>query len=306
MNVKHFATGMIFGIAGAAVALAFSAYRTSEDKEKGVDVSGNKVQYRWYSPQLPKSLSFANEPVPLSQAETQERIDREILVNAYWQSSTMYILKLAPRYFPTIEKVLRENGVPDDFKYLCVAESSLQNLRSSAGAIGYWQFMKETGKQFGLEISDEVDERYDIVKSTEAACRYLKSAYAKFGTWTAAAASYNCGMGGYSSYSTYQQTNNYYDLLLPDETMRYVFRILALKQIMKNAEQYGFFLYKGETYDPYKTRTVTVDTTINNLTDFAYANGTNYKTLKVINPWLRDKRLTVKPGKTYTVQVPDR
>ena len=288
------------------MALAFSAYRTSEDKEKGVDVSGNKVQYRWYSPQLPKSLSFANEPVPLSQAETQERIDREILVNAYWQSSTMYILKLAPRYFPTIEKVLRENGVPDDFKYLCVAESSLQNLRSSAGAIGYWQFMKETGKQFGLEISDEVDERYDIVKSTEAACRYLKSAYAKFGTWTAAAASYNCGMGGYSSYSTYQQTNNYYDLLLPDETMRYVFRILALKQIMKNAEQYGFFLYKGETYDPYKTRTVTVDTTINNLTDFAYANGTNYKTLKVINPWLRDKRLTVKPGKTYTVQVPDR
>ncbi len=304
--MNKFVTGIFCGLAGAAVALAFSAYKANDDKEKGVDVNGNKVQYRWYTPPVPKSFAFAGEPVPLTQTEIQERIDREILVNAYWQSSTMYILKLAPRYFPVIEKILKDNGIPDDFKYLCVAESALQNQRSSAGAIGFWQFMKDTGKQFGLEITDEVDERYDVAKSTEAACRYLRAAYTKFGTWTAAAASYNCGMGGYSSYSTYQQTNNYYDLLLPEETMRYVFRILALKQIMKNAEQYGFILYKGETYDPYKTKAVTVDTTVNNLVDFAFANGTNYKTLKTVNPWLRDKRLTVKPGKTYTVQVPDR
>jgi hypothetical protein len=262
------------------------------------------MQYKWYPPKVPKAMSFAGEKVPLERWEIKERLDRELLINYYAHGGTLYILKLSTRVFPTIEKILKQQGVPDDFKYLCVAESSLQNPTSPAGAIGYWQFMAATGKQYGLIINDEVDERYSLEKSTIAACKYLNAAYAKFGTWTAAAASYNCGSGGFSNQSAFQMSSNYYDLLLPEETNRYVFRILALKQIIGNASKYGFILPEEDAYKPIPTVNDTITATVDNFAQYALNKGTNYKMLKILNPWLRDRKLTLNPNDTFIVQLP--
>jgi membrane-bound lytic murein transglycosylase D len=305
MKKKHInaiGLGILIGITFIA-GLAFD----SKDKDAPVEVlPDGRLQYKWSAPPTPKSMSFAGEKVPLDRFEVKERLDRELLMNYYMHGSTLYILKLSTRVFPTIERKLKENGLSDDFKYLCVAESSLQNPTSPAGAVGYWQFMKGTGPTFGLEINDEIDERYDLEKSTDAACKYLKQAYDKFGTWTAAAASYNCGMGGYSNQSSFQMSSNYYDLLLPEETNRYIFRILALKYIISNAPQFGFVLTPEDTYKPIATRKVTVTQSISNLAEFAQKEGTNYKMLKILNPWLRDRKLTVKAGKTYTIALPQK
>jgi hypothetical protein len=211
---------------------------------------------------------------------------------------------LTTRYMPLIEARLRANGIPDDFKYLCVAESALQNVTSKAGAVGFWQFMKDTGPKYGLMINDEVDERYHVEKATDAACRYFKEAYVRFGTWTGAAASYNCGLTGFDNFTTYQHTKNYYDLLLPDETMRYVFRILALKYILTQADKLGFMIAANETYKPYKTRTVTVTSSIPDIAQYAIDNGTNYRTLRTLNPWLRNHTLTIKDGQSFDIQLP--
>ena len=293
---------MIGALIGGALIAGF-AFKSS-DKTEPVIVDQNRLMYKWYPPQIPATMTFAGESVPLDRWEVRDRLDRELLVNYYGHSSTLYILKLAGRVFPEIEKRLKANGLSDDFKYLCVAESSLQNPTSSAGAVGYWQFMKETGQRYGLEITDEVDERYNLQKSTDAACAYLKDAYAKFGSWTAAAASYNCGVGGYNRQVTFQLSGNYYDLLLPEETNRYIFRILALKHLLSHAETYGFMVKGDDAYAPVATRKITVSSSIPNLAEFAISKGSSYKMLKLLNPWLRDRKLTVKPGKQYVIELP--
>lgn len=298
--VKALGIGVLLGATFIA-GLAFN----KDDKDTPVEVMADgRLQYKWFSTQTPKAISFAGEKVPLERWEVKERLDRELLVNYYMHGSTLYILKLSTRVFPTIEKVLKEQNLSDDFKYLCVAESSLQNPTSPAGAVGYWQFMKDTGPRYGLEISEDVDERYHLEKSTEAACKYLKEAYKKFGNWTAAAASYNCGMGGYNGHSVFQMADSYYDLLLPEETNRYVFRILALKHLLGNASKYGYIVPPEDAYQPVKTRKVTVTDNISNLAAYAKGEGTSYKMLKLLNPWLRSRKLTVKPGKSYVIELP--
>ena len=295
----------LLGFTLGAALVAGLAFRETDKDESVVEVKKDgRLQYKWYLPELPKSISFAGEKVPMDRWDIREQFDRELVYNYYVQNATLSVIRLSGRYFPLIEERLRANGVPDDFKYLCVAESALRNQTSSAGAQGFWQFMKDTGPRYGLEINDDVDERYHMEKATDAACAYLKEAYAKFGSWTAAAASYNCGMGGYNKFATAQQTSYYYDMLLPEETMRYVFRILTFKYLMGEAERMGFVVTNHEMYRPYKSRSVTVDTTIPDLAQFAINNGTTYRMLKLMNPWLRDKDLTVKPGKSYQVQLP--
>lgn len=304
---KNFRPVLYFlsGVAIAATVMTGLAFDISKDSEDLVMVKPDgRLQYKWYAPELPKSLSFASEPVPLDRWEVRERLDRDMLVNYYTHGSLLYILKLTTRYFPMIEQRLAANGVPDDFKYLCVAESSLQHLTSSAGAQSLWQFLGGTATQYGLQVDGEVDERYNVEKATDAACKYFNAAYAKFGSWTAAAASYNCGMGGYSNQATYQQSMNYYDLLLPEETNRYVFRILALKYLISNAAKYGYIIQPQDAYKPFKSRTVTVTESIPDLAEYARQNGTSYKMVKILNPWLRARSLTVKAGKTYSLQLP--
>ena len=243
--------------------------------------------------------------MPLERWDVKERFDRELLFNYYNQANVLFIMKLANRYFPVISERLKANGVPDDFKYLCVAESNLlSGARSRVGATGFWQFMDNTAPGYGLQANSQVDDRFDVAKSTDAACKYLKQAYAKFGSWTAAAASYNCGQGGYNAQVTYQGTANYYDLLLPEETNRYIFRILTFKHLLENAEELGFVLSDEEKYHEVPYRTITVSSTIPNLAAFARSNGTTYKMLKQMNPWLRGKSLTVTGGKTYTLKLP--
>ena len=304
MKMIQLSGKLIAGLAcGAALAAGFAFAYPDNNNAVVVQTSGRLV-YKWYTPEIPKTASFAGETVPLDRWEVRERFDRELLVNYYLHGSLLYILKLSSRYFPLIESRLKANGVPDDFKYLCVAESSLQHLTSSAGAQSFWQFLGSTAPQYGLEVNGEVDERYNVSKATDAACKYFQQAYAKFGTWTAAAASYNCGMGGYNAQVTYQGSPNYYDLLLPEETNRYVFRILALKQLIANAPAYGYIIQPQDAYQPYKTKHIAVTETIPDLAAWARANGTTYKYVKLLNPWLRGRSLTIKNGKAYDIEVP--
>ena len=255
-------------------------------------------------PPVPDSFQLFGERVPLEIRDVQERFDREILIHTYLQGTTLYILKLYTRWMPVIEERLKANGVPDDFKYLCVAESALQNVVSKAGATGFWQFMRTAAPGYGLEINAEVDERYNPVKSTDAACKYFKAAYQKFGSWTAAAASYNCGMGGYGSHAAAQGTSDYYHLLLPEETMRYIFRIMSLKYILENPERSGFSIFPEKQYSPLNTKKTDINTSVPSLVKFAADHQTDYKTLKLLNPWLRSTKLTNRYKKTYTLLLP--
>ena len=253
---------------------------------------------------FPANVDFAGEKAPLNVYDVRERFDRELLVNANLHSSTILIMKRANRAFPIIEPILAKYNVPDDFKYLAVIESALTNAVSPSGAKGFWQFLPDTAREKGLEVNDGVDERYHLEKSTEAACKYLISAKEKFGSWTLAAASYNGGMNGVGKKIEEQMVGNYYDLLLTDETSRYVFRILALKEIMKNPSQYGFDINKQDLYENLPTKKVEVDSTINDLAQFAKSQGVNYKILKLHNPWLRDKKLENKNKKKYILDIP--
>ncbi|RYG47657.1 MAG: lytic transglycosylase domain-containing protein [Chitinophagaceae bacterium] len=253
---------------------------------------------------FPVTADFAGEPVPLLVSDVRERFERELIVNANLDASTLLILKRAPRAFPIMEPILAKYGIPDDFKYLAVAESALANAVSSAGARGVWQFMPETAKEKGLEVNDFVDERYHLEKSTEAACKYLLDAKAKFGSWTLAAASYNGGMAGVGRQVEFQKVTSYYDLLLTDETARYVFRILALKEIMKNPALYDFTVAPEELYTVLPSRTVMVDSSIVDLAMFAKQQGINYKILKIHNPWLRDRKLNNPGRKLYKLEIP--
>jgi len=253
---------------------------------------------------FPSQIDFAGEKAPLNVSDVKERLDRELLVNANLDATTVLIIKRANRAFPVIEPILKRYGVPDDFKYLAVIESGLVNVVSPAGARGVWQFMPDTGKERGLEVNDFVDERYHLAKSTEAACKYLLDAKAKFGSWTLAAASYNGGVGGVNKQITFQGVSNYYDLLLTDETARYVFRILALKEIMQHPTLYNFTVMPTELYPVIPVKNVEVAATIPDLAAFAKEQGINYKVLKIHNPWLRDRKLVVGEGKKYIVEIP--
>lgn len=253
---------------------------------------------------LPTEIDFAGEKTPLHIADVRERLDREMVINTNLHSTTTLIIKRANRAFPIIEPILKKYGVPDDFKYLAVIESGLANVVSPAGARGVWQFMPLTAKEQGMEVNDFVDERYHLEKSTEAACRYLLDAKNKFGNWTLAAAAYNGGMGGINKQLTNQQVSDYYDVLLTEETSRYVFRILALKEIMLNPAKYGFEIPNEQLYHPIEVKKIEVDSTITDLATFAKDQGINYKILKLHNPWLRDKKLENKSKKVYTLEIP--
>ncbi|MDZ4752546.1 MAG: lytic transglycosylase domain-containing protein [Flavobacteriales bacterium] len=259
--------------------------------------------YRIYTIPLPEKLDFAGEEVPLSQSDVRERLDREFLVNTYWHSNAFLWMKRANRWFPVIEPILELNGVPKDFKYLCMVESSLIQDKSPRGAVGFWQFMEETAKQFGLEVNEEVDERYNVERSTEAACRYFKQAYSKFGSWSMVAASYNMGMTGLEDQVTRQRQSSYWDLILNDETSRYVCRIVAAKTIINNADTYGFVIRPIDLYEPLKYKNVTVDHSIDDFASFAEGYNMTYKEFKLLNPWLRQAYLRNKPGRVYTFKV---
>jgi hypothetical protein len=253
---------------------------------------------------IPENLDFAGERVPTENDDIKERIDRELLTNTYWQSNTLLLFKRAHKFFPMIEPILKENGIPNDFKYLAVIESGLLNVTSPAGAKGFWQILDATAKENGLEVNSNVDERYHIEKSTQAACNYLNAAKARFGNWTLAAAAYNAGNRGVSSKMETQKVSSYYDLLLGDETERYILRIVALKEIMSNPEKYGFIFDKEDLYTATPTKIVEVNTPITDIAQYAIDLGFNYKIMKLHNPWLRENTLENKTGKTYQLKIP--
>ena len=271
----------------------------------GGEADAEKAPGFWPEVTVPEEMDFCGERVPLQETEIYERMDREIQSNTYFHSHTIQIMKNAERYFPRIEEILKEEGVPDDFKYLAVAESSLQNVVSPAKAVGFWQFLAGTGKDYGLEIRDEVDERYHWEKSTRAACKYLKDAHAKFGNWTDVAVSYNMGMGGMQSARKSQKVDSYYDLKLTWEPTRYIFRIIALKEIMKNPAKYRYKLDPKNTYNLNQVEYVTVEESIPDLISFALSHGISYKSLLYHNQWLRGKSLTIKQkGGAYKIAIP--
>ena len=256
-------------------------------------------------PPLPTTMTFAGEPVPLHLPDVSERLDRELLVNSYLHATTLLGLKRMQRYVPEIEATLKENGIPEDFIYLALAESLFGHVTSHAGAAGFWQLMPETARGYGLVVNGEVDERFHVRKATMAAIQYLKTAKRKFGSWTNAAASYNRGMGGLDRALERQGVNSYYDLHLNDETSRYMFRILALKEVLGNPTKYGFELSKESGYQPLPTRTLAVSSTVSDLPAFALEQGINYKTLRFYNPWIKSYRLSVPAGRTYVLELPE-
>lgn len=291
-------------IATGAIALHVFSFGTSSTESDLDHQRSFNEGYRIFSLTLPAQLDFCGEKVPLELLDVRERLDRELLVNTYWQSNSLLAHKRANRWFPVIGKILAREGVPDDMKYLALVESGLTNVVSPAGATGFWQFMQPTAESLGLEVNSEVDERYNVERSTEAACRYLKEAYGRYESWAMAAASYNLGPGNLERQTQRQQETDYFALLLPEETSRYIFRILALKAIISDPGRYGFHLRDKDLYAPYRIRTAELPTPTQDLSAFAKANGTNYKVLKLLNPWLRDNSIKGNPGKTYTVLLP--
>jgi len=294
------------------VALLFSNAVQQPQEKEGIPVGGPAVvqvqsdEYKVYALALPESMDFAGEAVPLDNPDIRERLDREMLVNTYWQSNMLIMIKRAHKYFPIIEPMLEEYGLPDDFKYLAIAESGLDNVRSPAGAAGFWQFLKGTGREYGLEVNDYVDERYHLEKATKVAADYLKKSKKRFGSWTSAAGAYNAGNAGISKQMKRQGVDDYYDLLLNKETSRYVFRILAFKEIVSNPEKYGFHIDKKELYTSVPTFKVKVDTAVTDFAGFAKKFDINYKILKIHNPWLRDNFLKNASGKEYYVEIPEK
>jgi len=260
--------------------------------------------YSIQSFKLPDTVTFAGEKMPLDNFDTRESLEREILTSAYRHSSTILIIKRANRYLPIIEKILAKNNIPDDFKYLVAAESEYSNMISPAGATGFWQIMPETGREEGMEINIVVDERYNIERSTQFACEYFRRSYEKYGNWTLTAASYNGGRAGIDEQIEIQHQNNYYDLLLSEETARYIFRAVAYKLVISDPENFGLNIFKDDLYPELNCYEVKVDSAITNISNFAEKFGTNYKILKFLNPWLRKPYLTPKPNKQYIIKIP--
>jgi len=260
--------------------------------------------YSIYSLKLPDTLHFAGEPVPVDYFDVREDLDRELLVNTYWQSHTLLLLKRANRYLPLMDSILRAEGVPTDFKYIPLIESELTNAVSPAGAVGLWQFLRGTARDYGLTVNSQVDERYHVEKATRAACAFFKESYRKFGSWTLAAASFNYGRSALNQQLNRQGADSYYNLILNQETARYIYRILALKLITNDPEAYGFHIRPQDLYYPIPSYEVEVDTTVNDFAAFAKAHSINYKYLKILNPWLRESYLKNPSGQTYHIKIP--
>lgn len=291
---KH--TPILIAILVVAVVLPFFINGTPSTKKTGETYIIKAIK-------APKELAFSGEQVPLQKNDIQERIDREFLVNTYWQSNGLLLIKRTNKFFPIIEPILAKHNIPNDFKYLAVIESGLQNVTSPAGAKGFWQLMPKTAKEYGLEVNSNVDERYHLEKATEAACKYLLEAKNKFGTWTKAAASYNIGMHGLQKRMDEQKVDSYYDVLLPAETARYLPRIIAIKEILSNPYDYGFSFDKDDLYQYPTYKTVEVDTAITNIADFALHFNTNYKEIKILNPWLKENVLNNRSRKLYQIKL---
>ncbi len=297
--MKFYKTTSIIGIIAICSIFIFLDSKSTNEPPKSIS------EYYEIKPvAIPPTLSFSGEKAPLHIDHIKERIDRELLVNTYWQSNGLLMFKRANKYFPIIEPILKENGVPDDFKYLALVESGLQNITSPAGAKGMWQIMKGTAKECGLEVNDNVDERYHLEKATRAACDYLKKAKLEFGSWTLAAAAYNAGISGISKALEKQQVQNYYELLLNSETERYVPRIIAIKEVLTHPKRYGFSFTEKDLYTLPETRKIAVDTAITNIASFAKRFGINYKIMKLHNPWLRENKLNNKSRKLYFIKIP--
>lgn len=287
---------------GAIIHISFNSKYTANDKDyKNAFKENTKV----FAVILPDNLKFAGEKLPLDRFYVKEALEREITLNTYFHSSSILLLKKANRWLPLIEPILKKNNIPEDFKYLAIAESGLDQAVSPAGATGFWQLMKHTAREYGLEVNDDIDQRYDIELATEAACEYLNKAYEKYGNWTLVAASYNAGMGKISKELERQQQNDYYDMIFGEETGRYVYRILALKTLLENPKDYGFYLRTEDLYTPFKLNKISVDTTINDIPAFAKSYNLNYKEFKIYNPWIRQAYLANKSGRTYRILIPE-
>lgn len=284
------------------VFLFISIFSSKKHDMVAAAAGSNNMETR--SASMPEVLTFAGERIPLEYFDVKESLDRELQVNTYFQSQTIFYIKRANRFFPIIDTILAQEGVPLDFKYLAVAESGLLNVISPAKAVGFWQILPGTAKELGLEINEEVDERYNLELSTRAACRYLKDTYREFGSWTLAAASYNMGRNALRKQIEMQKEKTYFDLQLNEETARYIFRIIAIKLIIENPSNYGFYIEPKEMYPPYQYSVVNVTYHISDLVDFAKKNETSYKMLKMLNPWLRSNSLRLNPNKTYSLKIP--
>lgn len=296
-----------FVIGGFAIVLACGVLICGVSEIRNLDGDYRELfskNYRIFTPEIPVKASFAGEKTPLERFDVRESFEREIFASTYMHSATILMFKRANRWFPVIEPILKKNNIPDDFKFLAIAESNLVNAVSPSGAEGFWQFLKPTGQKYGLEITEEVDERYNIEKATEAACKYFQEAYSRFNSWTLAAASYNRGLDGLSRALENQKVSSYYDLFLVEETARYVYRIMAMKEVYNHPTKYGYYLRSSEFYPPLPTFKINVDTAITDLADFAFKQKINYRILRELNPWLRRYNLPNKSGKTYTLILP--
>ncbi len=279
---------------------AIVAVKNQEKEYRSLFTRHTKIM----APEIPSTASFAGEEVPLDLYYVREAFERELLANTFMHSTSIVMFKRANRWFPVIEPILKKNNIPDDFKFLVVAESNLINVVSPAGAEGYWQFLKTTGQQYGLEINDKVDERYNMEKATQAACDYFRDAHRMFGNWTLVAASYNRGSDGLKKAMENQQVKTYYDLYLNDETSRYVFRIMAIREIYNHPVQYGFYLRVRDFFPQIPSKLVTVDSGIASLPAFARAMSVNYRILREMNPWIRNYSLPNNSKKTYSFKIP--
>ena len=304
------ACGMAIILIGVTAAITFALAQSNDEQLEEYEgtereyLSFDQIDHITHDIELPDTMYFCGEQVPLDLFYVRERLERELMVNSYRHSATILLLKRTTRWFPVMEPLMEKYGLPEDFKYLAMIESELTNAVSPSKAVGFWQFLEGTGKEYSLEINKEVDMRYNVEKETVAACKYLKASYRKFSNWTLAAAAFNCGNGRITKTQEEQRVDSYYDMLLPEETQRYVFRILALKLITENPEKYGFQIGDNGWYRPYETKTVTVTQSIPNLVDFAYEQGTNLKMLKYFNPWLRGNSLTISAGNSYEIKIP--
>ncbi|MFV0346838.1 MAG: lytic transglycosylase domain-containing protein [Bacteroidales bacterium] len=270
---------------------------TPAPESKGIEYYGSSY--------IPKEVNFAGEKVPVEYYDVYESLDRELMSHAYFHSQTLRYIKLSKRFFSIVEPILKKNNIPADFKYLMVAESGMdETARSPAKAAGLWQFLSSTAQSHGLTVTSEVDERYHVEKSTQAACEHLQWLYNKFGSWTLVCAAYNCGIGGLSNQMKRQSTRSYYNMLLNSETARYVYRIVGFKLIMENPELYNFHISEAEFYPQWKTKYITIDSTVSDFGVFANDLGYNYKILKEFNPWLRDNKLTNPKKTTYKIKLP--
>jgi len=283
-------------------AVLFFGNRSSEPLDQAEKTTNTSYSVR--ALKIPETLTFAGEVVPLEKPAIRERIDRELLVNTYWQSNGLLLFKKAHKYFPVIEPILKKNGIPDDFKYLAVIESGLENVTSPKGAKGFWQLLKSTAREYGLEVNRNVDERYHLEKATQTACDYILRSKERFGSWTLAAAAYNAGNRGVSKKLKVQRVTDYYDLLLGEETERYVPRMVAIKEILSHPEKYGFVFDQEDLYQPTPVTLVRVDTAISDIALFSKNMGINYKLLKRHNPWLRENKLHNRSGKIYQIKLP--